>query len=73
MILPLLWHQFRVDKLKGSLSFRLESEGPQYILGLMAVTGAALISAFAGIYNERAMKNGQQPLFLIRSIQLSMI
>lgn len=42
-----------------------------YLYGIAAVLSAAMISSFAGVYNEKVLKNGQQPLLFIRSIQLS--
>ena len=63
--------QLNVESTGGQVSFRSETEGSSYFAGLLAVTSAALISGFTGIYNEKVMKNGQQPYFLIRSIQLS--
>ncbi|EFX82259.1 hypothetical protein DAPPUDRAFT_241513 [Daphnia pulex] len=54
----------------GDLSF--QSKDATYWLGLLAIGCATMTSGFAGIYNEKIIKNGQQPLLLIRSFQLSL-
>lgn len=45
-------------------------EGTNYFIGLLAVFSATLTSGFAGIYNEKLLKDGRQPILLIRSFQL---
>ena len=63
--------QLNFDEKNGSFSFRSNQEGLNYFLGLWAVSCATLTSGFAGVYNEKLMKDGQQPSLFIRSIQLS--
>ena len=46
-------------------------KGIDYYLGLCAVCCATMTSGFAGVYNEKLMKDGKQPSLFIRSIQLS--
>jgi UDP-sugar transporter A1/2/3 len=55
----------------GDLSWRAQREDATYLLGLLAIGCATMTSGFAGVYNEKIIKNGQQPLLLIRSFQLS--
>lgn len=63
--------QLNFNQESGDISFRSEKEGSIYFLGLLAICCATLTSGFAGVYNEKLIKNGQQPSLLIRSIQLS--
>ncbi|XP_046647167.1 UDP-N-acetylglucosamine transporter-like isoform X1 [Daphnia pulicaria] len=56
----------------GDLSWRAQREDATYLLGLLAIGCATMTSGFAGVYNEKVIKNGQQPLLLIRSFQLSL-
>ncbi|XP_046447986.1 UDP-N-acetylglucosamine transporter-like isoform X3 [Daphnia pulex] len=56
----------------GDLSFRSNKDDATYWLGLLAIGCATMTSGFAGVYNEKIIKNGQQPLLLIRSFQLSL-
>lgn len=42
-----------------------------YLLGVLAVGCATLTSGFAGVYNEKVLKNGQQPMLFVRTFQLS--
>jgi UDP-sugar transporter A1/2/3 len=48
-----------------------ENEEASYYFGLLAISCATITSGFAGVYNEKIIKNGQQLLLLIRSFQLS--
>lgn len=63
--------QLNFDQENGDFSFRSEREGTVYVFGLVAIGCATLTSGFAGVYNEKLIKNGQQSSLLIRSIQLS--
>ena len=56
---------------KGNWSLRSENADATYLFGLLAIGFASLSSGFAGVYNEKIIKNGVQPLLLIRSLQLS--
>lgn len=56
---------------KGIWSLRSENEDATHLFGLLAIGFASLSSGFAGVYNEKIIKNGMQPLLLIRSLQLS--
>jgi UDP-sugar transporter A1/2/3 len=52
-------------------NWRSENEDATHLFGLLAIGFASLSSGFAGVYNEKIIKNGVQPLLLIRSLQLS--
>lgn len=60
-----------MDLSEGSISFRSENAGIGYYLGLLSVCLATVTSGFAGVYNEKLLKDGQQPILLVRSLQLS--
>jgi hypothetical protein len=49
----------------------VRSKDATYLFGLLAIGCATMTSGLAGVYNEKIIKNGQQPLLLIRSFQLS--
>lgn len=72
LMLGVILTQVHFSKDSGIFSFRTGKEGPAYVLGLVSILCATLTSGFAGVYNEKLIKNGQQPLLLIRSIQLSL-
>ena len=63
--------QLHFDESKKGFSFRSDKEGGEYFLGLLCVGCATMTSGFAGVYNEKMMKNGQQPLLFVRSLQIS--
>ncbi len=63
--------QVNFNRQIGRVSWRAQSEDATYLFGLLAIGFASLSSGFAGVYNEKIIKNGQQPLLLIRSFQLS--
>ncbi len=65
--------QVNFNREMGDLSWRAQREDATYLLGLLAIGCATMTSGFAGVYNEKVIKNGQQPLLLIRSLQLSNI
>jgi UDP-sugar transporter A1/2/3 len=72
------YHALRVTQVNfngqmGDLSWRVQREDATYLFGLLAIGFASVSSGFAGVYNEKIIKNGQQPLLLIRSFQLSKI
>lgn len=56
---------------KGNWSLRSENEDATYLFGLLAIGFASLSSGFAGVYYEKIIKNGVQPILLIKSLQLS--
>ena len=63
--------QLNFDQATGGLGFRTKQEGINYFFGLWSVCCATLTSGFAGVYNEKLLKDGQQTSLFIRSIQLS--
>ena len=42
----------------------------QHWWGIVSVIGATVTSGLAGVYQEKLLKDGQQPLLLVRSAQL---
>jgi UDP-sugar transporter A1/2/3 len=62
-------NQVNFHQEKGN--WRSENEDATHLFGLLAIGFASLSSGFAGVYNEKIIKNGVQPLLLIRSLQLS--
>jgi len=59
------------DFITSYASKQLMMKGIDYYLGLCAVCCATMTSGFAGVYNEKLMKDGKQLSLFIRSIQLS--
>ncbi|XP_046439034.1 UDP-N-acetylglucosamine transporter-like isoform X2 [Daphnia pulex] len=72
LMLGVILTQLNFNEESGDISFRSEKEGSVYFLGILAICCATLTSGFAGVYNEKLIKNGKQPSLLIRSIQLSL-
>ena len=63
--------QVHVDLNDVNFSFRSGNEGAEYLFGMISIGFATLTSGFACIYNEKVLKNGEQPLLFVRCFQLS--
>ncbi|XP_057373730.1 UDP-N-acetylglucosamine transporter-like [Daphnia carinata] len=72
LMIGVILTQLNVNEESGGFSFRSQREGTVYVFGLIAISCATLTSGFAGVYNEKLIKNGKQSSLLIRSIQLSL-
>ncbi|XP_032788207.1 UDP-N-acetylglucosamine transporter isoform X1 [Daphnia magna] len=72
LMLGVILTQLNFNEESGDFSFRSQREGSVYVFGLIAISCATLTSGFAGVYNEKLIKNGKQSSLLIRSLQLSL-
>ncbi|XP_032788212.1 UDP-N-acetylglucosamine transporter isoform X2 [Daphnia magna] len=73
LMLGVILTQLNFNEESGDFSFRSQREGSVYVFGLIAISCATLTSGFAGVYNEKLIKNGKQSSLLIRSLQLSVL
>lgn len=63
--------QLNFDEKVDSKNDQSGAQEAAYYFGVALVGCATLTSGFAGVYTEKLIKDGKQPMLFVRNIQLS--